>query len=79
MLQHVIFHCNFKFNYVTNEGDCFMHSDCSWDKKCVLVPLSISHPNSGSIFAYQCVTRLQDNTNTGEKERGKWKGMCMYF
>ena len=75
--RYNLFDYHFTFNYVTNQGDCFMHSDCSWDKKCVLVPLPISHPHSGSIFAYQCVTRLQDNNNSGENKSGNRKGMYL--
>ena len=48
-----------------------MHSNCAWDKKCVLVPLTVSHPDSGSIFAYQCVMRDRYNNDADPTEKGK--------
>ena len=47
-----------------------MHSDCAWDKKCVLAPLPLSHPDSGSIFVYKCITRLQYNNNEDLRQKG---------
>ena len=47
-----------------------MHSDCAWDKKCVLAPLPLSHPDSGSIFVYKCITRLQYNNNEDLRKKG---------
>ena len=49
-----------------------MHSDCAWDKKCVLAPLPLSHPDSGSIFVYKCITRLQYNNNEDLTRKGKF-------
>ena len=49
-----------------------MHSDCAWDKKCVLAPLPLSHPDSGSIFVYKCITRLQYNNNEDLRQDGKF-------
>ena len=49
-----------------------MHSDCAWDKKCALVPLPLSHPDSGSIFVYKCITRLQYNNNEDLRRKGKF-------
>ena len=49
-----------------------MHSDCAWDKKCVLAPLPLSHPDSGSIFVYKCITRLQYNNNEDLRQEGKF-------
>ena len=49
-----------------------MHSDCAWDKKCVLAPLPLSHPDSGSIFVYKCITRLQYNNNEDLRQKGKY-------
>ena len=48
-----------------------MHSDCSWDKKCVLFPLPISQPDSGSIFAYKCVMRAVYDNNAKVKLKGE--------
>ena len=49
-----------------------MHSDCAWDKKCVLAPLPLSHPDSGSIFVYKCITRQQYNNNEDLRQEGKF-------
>ena len=49
-----------------------MHSDCAWDKKCVLAPLPLSHPDSGSIFVYKCITRLQYNNNEDLRQKGNY-------
>ena len=55
-----------------HQGDCLLHSDCAWDKKCVLAPLPLSHPDSGSIFVYKCITRLQYNNNEYLRQEGKF-------
>ena len=55
-----------------------MHSDCAWDKKCVLAPLPLSHPDSGSIFVYKCITRLQYNNNENLRQEGKFDGLSIF-
>ena len=66
------------FIYVTNPGDCYKHSDCLWDQKCVLTPVPIVRPNSGSIFTYSCVNRTQDNVIVNLETKGKveFKKIC---
>ena len=55
-----------------------MHSDCAWDKKCVLAPLPLSHPDSGSIFVYKCITRLQYNNNEDLRQEGKYNVLRIF-
>ena len=62
---------NVYFKFVCNgtkKGDCMKHPDCPWDKKCVLFPLPVSHPESGSIFAYRCILRSSSSEATDDAE-----------
>ena len=61
------------FVYNTNEGDCVLHSDCPWDKKCVLLPLPVSHPDTGSIFVYKCEMRSGSSISTFAEAVNKGK------
>ena len=61
---------SFLFIWITNQGECYKHRDCSWDEKCVLTPLPVLNINSGIIFTFGCIKRAHYDKFENPKTQG---------